>query len=132
MKTVKIFLLFVLAIIIASPLLEAQESKVLIFSKTKGFRHKSVEHGRTVIAEMCKSNNIAVDSTEDAELFTSSNLKQYDALIFLNTTGDLFNEKQQKALAKYINNGGGFVGIHAATDAEYDWVWYRGNDWRIL
>jgi len=124
MKIIKSFLLFSLIIFIAIPVLEAQESKVLIFSKTKGFRHKSIEHGREVIADLCLSNNISVDSTEDAELFTFKNLQQYDALIFLNSTGDLFNEKQQKALVKYINNGGGFVGIHAATDAEYEWEWY--------
>jgi type 1 glutamine amidotransferase len=124
MKTIKSFLLYSLVFFIAIPALEAQESKVLIFSKTKGFRHKSIEYGREVIADLCSSNNIAVDSTEDAELFTFKNLKQYDALIFLNSTGDLFNEKQQNALIKYINNGGGFVGIHAATDAEYEWEWY--------
>jgi len=107
-----------------TPALEAQESKVLIFSKTRGFRHESIEHGREVIAKMCLNNDIAVDSTENSELFTFKNLKQYDALIFLNTTGDLFNEEQQKAFVKYINDGGGFVGIHAATDAEYEWEWY--------
>jgi type 1 glutamine amidotransferase len=106
------------------PELEAQESKVLIFSKTEGFRHESIEHGRAVIAEMCSNNDIAVDSTENSALFITKNLKQYNALIFLNTTGDLFNEKEQKALVRYIRDGGGFVGIHAATDAEYDWQWY--------
>jgi type 1 glutamine amidotransferase len=124
MKTFKLFLLFGLVFLMIIPSLDAQESKVLIFSKTKGFRHESIEHGRAVIAEMCLNNDIAVDSTENSALFTTKNLKQYDALIFLNTTGDLFNDKEQKALVKYIRDGGGFVGIHAATDAEYDWEWY--------
>lgn len=124
MKTFKLFLMFILVFLMTVPVLEAQESKVLIFSKTKGFRHKSIEYGRKVIAEMCLDNNIEVDSTENSALFTTKNLKQYNALIFLNTTGDLFNDKEQKALVKYIRDGGGFVGIHAATDAEYDWEWY--------
>ena len=124
MKISKLFLMFILVFLMAVPVLEAQESKVLIFSKTKGFRHKSIEYGREVIAEMCLENDIAVDSTENSALFNTKHLKQYNALIFLNTTGDLFNDKEQKALVKYIRDGGGFVGIHAATDAEYDWEWY--------
>ena len=124
MKTFNLFLSLCLIFLFASSALVAQQSKVLIFSKTKGFRHASIEHGRTIIADLCLKNNIAVDSTEDASNFTFNNLKKYDALIFLNTTGDLFNEKQQEALVKYIQNGGGFMGIHAATDAEYEWEWY--------
>jgi len=124
MQTIKSFFLYSLVFLMLSPTIQAQKSKVLIFSKTMGFRHKSIEHGREVITDMCLSNDIAVDSTENAALFTTKNLKQYDALIFLNTTGDLFNDKEQKAFIKYIQDGGGFVGIHAATDAEYDWDWY--------
>ena len=124
MKTFNLFLSLCLIFLFASSALVAQQSKVLIFSKTKGFRHASIEHGRTIIADLCLKNNIAVDSTEDASNFTFNNLKKYDALIFVNTTGDLFNEKQQEALVKYIQNGGGFMGIHAATDAEYEWEWY--------
>lgn len=124
MKTFNLFLSLSLIFLFASSALVAQQSKVLIFSKTRGFRHTSIEHGRTIIADLCLENNIAVDSTEDASIFTFNNLKKYDALIFLNTTGDLFNEKQQEALIKYIQNGGGFMGVHAATDAEYEWEWY--------
>ncbi|MBR9998453.1 MAG: ThuA domain-containing protein [Cyclobacteriaceae bacterium] len=107
-----------------SSMVNAQETKVLIFTKTKGFRHQSIEKGREVLASLLQAENIRVDSTENAELFTNKNLKQYDALIFLNTTGDLFDEKQQQVLVNYIRNGGGYVGIHASTDAEYDWPWY--------
>jgi type 1 glutamine amidotransferase len=124
MKNLRLLLLYSLISILIVPVVEAQESKVLIFSKTKGFRHKSIEHAREVIAEICLQNDINVDSTENAAIFNAKNLKQYDALIFLNTTGDLFNDKEQNALVKYIRSGGGFVGIHAATDAEYDWEWY--------
>ena len=70
MKTFNLFLLCGLVCLFAYSTLQAQDSKVLIFSKTKGFRHASIEHGRAVIADLCKKNNIAVDSTEDAALFT--------------------------------------------------------------
>ena len=98
--------------------------RVLIFTKTTGFRHASIEEGRKAIAAICLENNISVDSTEDAGVFNDKSLKKYDALIFLNTTGELFNDDQQKALVRYIHAGGAWVGIHAATDAEYDWPWY--------
>ena len=52
------------------------------------------------------------------------NLQQYDAIIFLSTTGDVLNRNQQDAFERYIRNGGGFVGIHAASDTEYNWPWY--------
>jgi len=103
---------------------KAQDVRVLIFSKTMGFRHGSIEKGREVLARLLLEQNIRVDSTENASLFSYNNLKKYNALIFLNTTGNLFNENQQEALVKYIQGGGGYVGIHASTDAEYDWPWY--------
>jgi uncharacterized protein len=124
MKT--IIFIVALFIIISFPDtgVNAQEARILIFTKTKGFRHQSIEKGREVLASLLQARNIQVDSTENAGLFTNGNLKKYDALIFLNTTGNLFDEKQQEALVKYIRNGGGYVGIHASTDAEYDWPWY--------
>ncbi|HMG07704.1 MAG TPA: ThuA domain-containing protein, partial [Mucilaginibacter sp.] len=66
------------------------------------------------------------DSTTNAEKFTTANLKQYAAVIFLSTTGNVLNDAQQAAFEQYIKAGGGFVGVHAATDTEYDWPWY-GN-----
>jgi type 1 glutamine amidotransferase len=101
-----------------------QTNRILIFSETKGFRHTSIESGRKAIAQLCVENKYSIDSTEDPAKFTNEILKNYDAIIFLNTTGDLFNEPQQEALQDYIHLGGGWVGIHAATDAEYDWPWY--------
>src|SRR5690606_21969184 len=51
-------------------------------------------------------------------------LKKYSAVVFLNTTGDVLNAAQEAAFERYIQAGGGFVGIHSATDTEYDWKWY--------
>ena len=101
-----------------------QSNKILIFSETKGYRHESIESGREAITKLCLDNHISVDSTEDPGKFNDAFLKNYDAIIFLNTTGDLFNEEQQNAFQNYIHLGGAWVGIHAATDAEYNWPWY--------
>ncbi len=103
-----------------------QNEKILIFTKTKGFRHQSIEKGKKVIADLLENKGYRVDTTADASVFKDEILEQYAALIFLNTTGDLFDEQQQEALKQYVRDGGGIVGIHAATDAEYDWPWY-GN-----
>jgi type 1 glutamine amidotransferase len=66
-----------------------------------------------------------VDTTRDAAAFTIDNLKKYKVVVFLNTTGDVLDNGQQEAFIKYIQSGGGFVGVHAATDTEYDWPWYN-------
>lgn len=102
-----------------------EEPTVLVFSKTAGFRHDSIEKGTATIEELGKNNGFNVEHTEDSTLFTASNLKRFKAIIFLSTTGDILNDDQQKAFEQYIENGGGFVGIHAAADTEYDWPWYN-------
>ena len=99
-------------------------TRVLVFSKTKGFRHNSIPEGISAIQKLGKENNFEVDTTENASLFTKVNLKKYAAVIFLNTTGDVLDNEQQVAFENYIHNGGGYVGVHAATDTEYDWPWY--------
>jgi len=99
--------------------------KILVFAKTQGFYHTSIPNGMAAIMNLCKQNNISIDTSRDASVFTSSNLKQYQVVVFLNTTGDIFNEQQQAAFESYIRSGGGFVGIHAATDTEYEWPWYN-------
>src|SRR5699024_4066352 len=65
-----------------------------------------------------------VDTSENAEVFTDDNLKQYSAIVFLSTTGNILNTYQEIAVERYIQAGGGFVGFHASADTEYDWKWY--------
>jgi cytochrome c len=98
--------------------------RILVFSKTAGFRHESIEAGIAAIKKLGAENGISVDATEDAAAFTDANLKKYRAVVFLSTTGDVLNDPQQDALQRYVEAGGGWVGIHSATDTEYDWPWY--------
>ncbi|MDA0671799.1 MAG: ThuA domain-containing protein [Bacteroidetes bacterium] len=97
---------------------------VLVFSKTAGYRHASIEEGIEAIRQLGLDNGFNVDATEDASAFTAENLQNYAAVIFLSTTGDVLNLEQQSAFEAYIQQGGGFVGIHAASDTEYSWPWY--------
>ncbi|MEM8898480.1 MAG: ThuA domain-containing protein [Bacteroidota bacterium] len=98
--------------------------KLLVFSKTAGFRHSSIKEGKVALLKMAAENNWQIDTTENSEVFTEDNLQGYSTVIFLNTTGDVLDFNQQAAFERYIQAGGGFVGIHAATDTEYEWPWY--------
>ncbi|MEU1403205.1 ThuA domain-containing protein [Streptomyces sp. NPDC005728] len=100
--------------------------RVLVFSRTAGFRHDSIPDGVAAVRELGESGGFAVDVTEDAGAFTRSNLRRYDAVVFLSTTGDVLDTGQQNAFEDYIHHGGGYVGIHAAADTEYDWAFYGG------
>ncbi len=101
-----------------------ESPRILVFSKTEGYRHASIEPGKLAFEKMAKEKGFTVDMTEDATQFTTANLKRYRAIVFLNTTGDVLNADQQGEFERYIQAGGGYVGIHAATDCEYNWPWY--------
>ncbi|POX64601.1 glycosyl hydrolase [Streptomyces sp. Ru62] len=100
--------------------------RVLVFSKTAGFRHDSIPEGVAAVRQLGESGGFAVDATEDAGAFTLSTLRRYDAVVFLSTTGDVLDSAQQAAFEDYVHHGGGYVGIHAAADTEYDWAFYGG------
>ena len=100
------------------------ETKILVYSKTNGYRHASIEAGREAIIKLGKENGFDVIATEDSLVFTEDSLKKFAAVIFLNTTGNVLDYKQEAAFERFIQAGGGFVGVHSATDTEYDWIWY--------
>ncbi|WP_112238196.1 ThuA domain-containing protein [Kribbella monticola] len=96
----------------------------LVFSKTAGFRHDSIPAGIQAIKDLAAANNFTVTATEDAAMFNDTELAKYEVVIWLSTTGDVLNADQQAAFERYIRNGGGYAGIHSASDTEYDWPWY--------
>ncbi|WP_419212020.1 ThuA domain-containing protein [Maribacter sp. X9] len=102
-----------------------KKDTLLVFSKTAGFRHGSIEAGVTALKKLGNENGYQVIATEDANYFVEDSLKNYSTVIFNNTTRDVLNDVQQADFERYIQAGGGFVGIHAATDTEYDWPWYN-------
>jgi len=104
--------------------LAAQERQVLVFNKTEAYHHESIPTGTATIKNLGDLNNFKVTETDDAGQFTENNLKNYQLVIFLSTTGNVLNEAQQEAFEVYINKGGNFFGIHSATDTEYEWKWY--------
>jgi PKD repeat protein len=99
--------------------------RILIYSRTAGFRHSAIDEGIAAIKLLGAQNNFHVDAMEEPTLFTDAVLAKYDAVVFLSTTGDtLPSDAQQAAFERYIRAGGGYVGIHSAADTEYLWPWY--------
>ncbi|MFD2518328.1 ThuA domain-containing protein [Salinimicrobium flavum] len=100
-----------------------EKDRILVFTKTDGFVHESIPAGKVALMQAGREAGFEVDTTSDASEFRD-NLKKYEVVVFLNTTGNVLNERQQSAFEKFIQAGGGFVGIHSAADTEYDWPWY--------
>lgn len=120
-------LILCIAFLISFGSVHAQgNKKVLIFSKTTGFRHESIPKGVEVVTELLNNNKIQTFHTEDAAYFSKEKLNDFDAVLFLSTTGDIFDDAQKEALQEFIRSGKGYIGIHAASDTEYNWPWYGG------
>lgn len=100
--------------------------RILVFTKTAGYRHDSIPAAIAAVEKLGAENGFAVDATEDASVFTGSTLSRYAVVMFLLTTGDVLDQDQQAAFMRYIEAGGGFAGVHSASDTEHDWPWY-GN-----
>lgn len=118
-------LTLLLAVLVSSHTYAKPKPRVLVFSKTMGFRHDCIPAAKLALIKLGNDNGFVVDTTEDASVFTTENLKKYKAVVFSCTTGDVLDNAQQEAMENYIHHGGGFAGIHAATDTEYDWPWYN-------
>jgi glucose/arabinose dehydrogenase/PKD repeat protein len=103
---------------------EAPGFRALCFTRTAGYRHGSIASGIGALEAIAKDNNFKLDATEDPGVFTDAGLDPYAVVIFLNTTQDVLDDAQQAAFERYIGKGRGFVGIHAASDTEYEWPWY--------
>ena len=101
-----------------------EERRILVFTKTNGHRHQSIEKGVATLRELLKEESYSLDHTEDSLMFNPNTLSHYKLVIFLSTTGDVLGPAQEKAFRNFIEGGGHFMGIHAATDTEYDWPWY--------
>ena len=100
------------------------ETGVLVFSKTAGFRHGSIGAGKEMFKKLALEHAWMVDYSEDSGVFTPERLGKYQVIVFLNTTGDILDPGQQRAMEGWFGPGRGFVGIHAAADTEYEWEWY--------
>ncbi len=126
MSKFRFILLVVIGVTFFSCGQEQASRRVLVFSKTEGYRHTdAINAGYEVIFKTAKEKGMLIDSTEDAAAFNEENLKKYQAVIFLDVSGALFNSEQRTAFKRFIQAGGGFLATHASVDAERDWPWYN-------
>jgi len=103
----------------------AKNPAVLVYTKTNGYHHASIPLGVEAIQKLGAAHGFDVVVTDDSLTFNKKNLKKFAAVIFLSTTGKVLGTEEEKAFQNYIRGGGGWVGIHAATDCEYNWPWYN-------
>lgn len=125
--TIKITITILFAVFFASfaSSIQAKQFNVLLFTKTDGWHHKSINEGVTGLRKMAVTHHFELEWHEDASRLNDENLKKFDAIVFLLTTGDILNAKQQQAMERFIQSGKGFVGVHSASDTEYQWPWYQ-------
>jgi type 1 glutamine amidotransferase len=103
---------------------EKQDAAVLLFTRTVGFRHASIPAAVAAIEARAADARLTVESTEDPGAFNDLNLSRFDAVVFLLTTGDVLDPTQEAAFEHFVRGGGGYAGVHSATDTEYDWAFY--------
>jgi type 1 glutamine amidotransferase len=104
---------------------QSKQFKALLVTTTKGWHHESLHAGVLAIQQLGIKNHFDVVLQESPTYITDKNLEQFKVIIFLNTTGDILDSAAQKVMERFIQSGKGFVGIHSASDTEYDWDWYN-------
>jgi type 1 glutamine amidotransferase len=104
----------------------AGQPRLLLFSRTNAFRHDSIPTGIQAVTLLAQQQGLGLTATVDGAQFNDATLPAFGAVMFLNTTGDVLDAEQQSAFERYIRAGGAYVGVHAASDCEYDWPWYGG------
>lgn len=126
MKAVKFLLALAITTISIQPKASAQtkQFKALLVTTTNGWHHESVHYGVVALKELAIRNYFDVTLLENPNGFTDKYLEQFQVIIFLNTTANIFDSTQQKVMERFIKSGKGYVGIHSASDTEYDWDWY--------
>ena len=103
------------------------EKAILIFSKTNGFRDdKQIATANKVLADIAKRSQWSFYVTENGAVFNSAQLQRFKAVVWNNVSGDVLTEAQRDAFKTWLEQGGGFVGLHGAGgDPSYAWQWYE-------
>jgi type 1 glutamine amidotransferase len=100
--------------------------RILVTTRTTGFRHDSIADGIRALARLSTQHGWEFEATEDPASFHGATLARSDVVVFLNTNGNVLDERGREALASFVRSGKGFVGVHGAAATEPDWPWYAG------
>jgi len=96
-----------------------------MLTATAGFRHESISTARTIVGTLAASSGFVVSATEDLRELTAARLASTDVLMFALTSGELaLDDGQKRAILEFVNGGGGFIGVHSASDTLYEWADY--------
>lgn len=117
--------IFLFALLFTGCIYAQEDLNVLVITKTNGFRHKSIPKGIEKMKAWSNAEHWNINFTEDSTQINDKILDETDVLVFLNTKGDILGKPEEEALVRYINNGGGFVGIHLASGTETQWPWFH-------
>lgn len=105
---------------------EMKDFSVLLFTKTNAFRHSSaIKAAIPAFEQMADEQDWTLFSTSSGAVFNTEQLAKFDVVIWNNSTGKVLTEEQRAAFRSYMENGGGFVGIHGAGDGSHRWDWYE-------
>jgi type 1 glutamine amidotransferase len=119
-------LIFALAPAGISSRAQERPAAVLYFTHSAGYRHEVIPVSQTILKEIGTSaERFEVTASEDVAVFTPENLRRFGAVMFF-TTGELpMSDAQKAALTDFVRAGGGFLGVHSATDTFYKWGEYQ-------
>lgn len=124
MLQTRIFLLLFFFHISCQQATAQKQYKVLLVTTTRGWHHEALHSGVLAIQQLGVRHHFDVVLWEDPNGFTDKFLSPFSVVIFLHTTGDIFDSAQQKVMERFIRSGKGYVGVHSASDTEYNWDWY--------
>lgn len=135
MKKIRSVAVALIIVILITPAAMAQRAKkvswknvrVLVYTKNgKGYVHKNIPDAVKAIQKLAAENGFHADVSDDPAVFTEGNLKQYTFLLFPSTNNDVFDTDEQRvAFRRYIEAGGGFVGLHSVVGTERNWTWFK-------
>ncbi len=121
------------ALVLALPLIHdmrpmnsalATPPAILVFTRTTGYRHASIPAAVAAVRAIARRDGFAVVATEDPRAFTDASLRRFRAVAFLLTTGTVLDGAQRGALERFVRHGGGWLGVHSASDTAYAWPFY--------
>lgn len=110
-----------------SPAIDGEQGAILVYSRTVGWRHDSIDAAWSAIADIAHEKGWSVVFTEDARWLETDRIGAFDTVVFASASGNSMNAAQQASFRSFVENGGGFVGLHAAGDASLEWDWYQSE-----
>jgi type 1 glutamine amidotransferase len=102
----------------------ASTGRVLVFTRTLGYRHDSIPDGVRAVTALAEADGLVVRHTEDPAAFDDGGLREHDVVVWLSTSGDVLDDEQRAAFARWLGGGGAFAGVHSTSACEDSWPGY--------